>query len=195
MIHPTFKRFLAASLFIASLLIASLPVPARGFAPGPTARDHLTEQEVELVREAQALDKRTAVFIRAVERRLLVMTDPAAAGSKQVQKEMEKWGELPKGTRAELLADIAGILDEAITNIDNVSERDEKNPLLHKSLRLLAAASARFIEQLTPMRDQATDDDVRQPLEQAIENARLIIEAANKLPPEVKTKDKEKSKS
>jgi hypothetical protein len=193
MIYSTLARALKACLLLSLLLLISpQQTPARAL-PRLPARDHLTEQEMDLVREAQALDKRTAVFIRAIERRLLVITDPTAAASKQVQKETEKWGELPKGTRAELLSDIAKILDEAITNIDDVSERDDKNPLLPKSLRLLSAAATRFIPQLTPMRDQATEEGERESLEQALESAQSIIEAANKLPPEVKTKGKSKS--
>jgi hypothetical protein len=191
MTYRILARALKACLLLSFILLVSpQQTHARSLLP---ARDHLTEQEMDLVREAQALDKRTAVFIRAIERRLLAITDPTAASSKQVQKETEKWGELPKGTRAELLSDIAKILDEAITNIDDVSERDDKNPLLPKSLRLLSAAATRFITQLAPMREQATEEGERESLAQALESAQSIIEAANKLPPEVKTKGKSKS--
>src|SRR5216683_2365616 len=78
-------------------------------------------------------------------RRSLVMingTTPPAA--KKLIKDEPEWGEAPKGTRAQLLGDIAGILDEAITNIDDVSRRDEKSPLLSRSLRKLTAASSRY---------------------------------------------------
>jgi hypothetical protein len=190
MIDRTYGRAFCACLLASLLILTQTQTHAHSFQP---ARDHLTEQEQDLVREAQALDKRTAVFIRAIERRLIVLTDPGAASSKQVQKETEKWGELPKGTRAELLSDIAKILEEAITNIDDVSERDEKNPLLPKSLRLLSAAVTRFIPQLTPMRDQAKEEAERESLEQALDSAQSVIEAANKLAPEVKTKGKSKS--
>jgi hypothetical protein len=158
-----------------------------------TKRDHLTPQEADQVREAQILDKRIEVFIKAAERRLLAITDPNAANSKQVQKDVEKWGELPKGTRAELFTDLAKILDEAITNIDDVAARDANNHLLPKALRKLSDASTRFISQLTPMRDGAKDETEREALESAMENAQAIITAANKLPPEVKEKDKGKA--
>jgi hypothetical protein len=158
-----------------------------------TKRDHLTPQEADQVREAQILDKRIEVFIKAAERRLLAITDPNAANSKQVQKDVEKWGELPKGTRAELFTDLAKILDEAITNIDDVAARDANNHLLPKALRKLSDASTHFIAQLTPMRDAAKDETEREALESAMENAQAIITAANKLPPEVKEKDKGKA--
>jgi hypothetical protein len=190
------RRFSNAvvSCLIAGVSLIFVCVTARAAAK----RDHLTPLEVEQVREAQILDKRIEVFIKAAERRLLVMTDPNAANSKQVQKDAEKWGELPKGTRTELLSDLARILDEAITNIDDVAARDANNRLLPKALRKLAAASTRFINQLTPMRAQAKDEAEREALETAMENAQSIILAANKLPPDVKEKDKgkaEKNKS
>lgn len=167
--------------FTAFLIVAGLSgvIPAR--ARTIPSRDHLTPQEADLVRDAQSLDKRTAIFIKAAERRLLALTDSNAAASKQVQKDVEKWGELPKGTRAELLGDVAKILDEASTNIDDVSMRDEKNPLIPKALRLLAAASTRFVAQLTEMRARAQDGEERDALEQALENAQSIIAAADKL--------------
>jgi hypothetical protein len=158
-------------------------------------RDHLTPLEADQVREAQIIDKRIEVFIKAAERRLLLLTNPNAASLPQSAKELEKWGELPKGTRTELLADLAGILDEAITNIDDVAMHDANSRLLPKALRLLAAASTRFINQLTPMREQSKNETEREALEQALENAQLIIEAAGKLPPDVKEKGKEKVKS
>ena len=91
-------------------------------------RDHLTDQETELVRFHQELDKRTEVFIKAIDRRFAIINGTAQPAAKKSVKDEPEWGDVPKGTRAELLGDIAGILDEAITNIDDVSRRDEKNP-------------------------------------------------------------------
>jgi hypothetical protein len=159
------------------------------------ARDHLTEQEVELVKEAQALDKRVDVFIKAADRRMLVLTSAATdpTNAKQLKKDTELWGDLPKGTRAELIGDIAKIFDEAITNIDDVSARDEKNPLLAKALRKLAAAATRIVGQLKPVEEQAKDDSEANSFDQLVENAESIIQAANKLPPPSEKKDKSKT--
>jgi hypothetical protein len=174
-------------------LVAGLSFIANGGAGrAATKRDHLTALEADQVREAQILDKRIDVFIKVAERRLLALTDPNAANNKQVQKDLEKWGELPKGTRTELLTDLAKILEEAITNIDDVAARDAENRLLPKALRKLAAASTRFAGQLTPMREQAKDEAERDVLEQSLEEIQSILEAANKLPPDVKEKDKGK---
>lgn len=151
---------------------------------GPlAARDYLTPKEEERVKEAQILDKRIEVFIKVAERRLLALTDPAASSSKQVQKDLDKWGELPKGTRVELIMDIANILDAAVTNIDDVAVRDEHNRLLPKALRKLADAATRFQTQLLAMREQIREEQERSAIERVMENVQEILGAANKLPP------------
>jgi acyl-CoA reductase-like NAD-dependent aldehyde dehydrogenase len=177
---------------LASALFITFPAQART----PVTRDHLTEQEVELVREAQALDKRTEVFIRAAERRLQAINGAATApSSKQAQKEADKWGPLPKGTRAELLSDFAKILDEAINNIDDVASRDAKNPLVPKALRKLAAAVNDFLPQINTMRSQSRNGEELSALEDALDNMQQITDAAKRLPPPPAEKEKSEKKS
>ena len=159
------------------------------------ARDHLTEQEVEIVKDTQILDKRIEVFIKAADRRMQVLTGTQATNAKQSKKEAELWGALPTGTRAELIGDIARIFDEAITNIDDVSSRDEKNPLIHKALRNLAAAVTRIVGQLKPMEAQLKGDSELSTFDQLVENAESIIQAANKLPPPAEKPVDKKGKS
>jgi hypothetical protein len=156
------------------------------------SRDHLTPQEVDLVKDAQILDQRIEIFVKAADRRLLVLTGVDGPTPKQLKKDSEKWGELPAGSRAELLGDIAKILDEAITNIDDVSARDEKNPLIPKALRKLAAEVNRIFDQLRPLREQAKGDAEIARFEELTENAESILEAAKKLPPPVEKKGKDK---
>jgi hypothetical protein len=157
-------------------------------------RDYLTPQEVDLVKEAQVLDKRIDVFIKAAERRLLVINGsaPAPANTKQSKKDKdaERWGELPAGSRAELVSDIARIVDAAIDNIDNVSEHDERNPLIAKSLRKLSTAVNSMMAQLKPLAAQAKSDAEIASFEQLNEGAQSIQEAVTKLPPEVEKKAK-----
>jgi hypothetical protein len=155
-------------------------------------RDHLTPQEVDLIKDTQILDKRIDVFIKAAERRVLVLTGTAAASAKQLKKDSETWGELPTGKPAQLISDIARILDEAITNIDDVSARDEKNPLIPKALRKLATASAKIVEQVKPLGANLTDATDTSSFDQLLENADAIGQAASKLPPEVAKKGKSK---
>jgi len=157
------------------------------------AREHLTPEEIELVKDAQILDKRIDIFIKAADRRMLVLSGTAAPAAKQPKKDSQIWGELPSGTRAELIGDIAGIFDEAITNIDDVSTRDEKNPLIPKALRNLATAASRIVEQLKPAEAQAKGDAEVSSFDQLTENAESILQAANKLPPPVEKKGKSKT--
>ena len=179
------KRFKITAGTLVLLLTLVFAGSARSSSHNTPSRDYLTPQEIELVKDAQVLDQRIDVFIKAAERRFLVLSGQtlSAPTSKKDQKEAERWGELPKGTRAELIADIAGILDAAIENIDDVALRDDKNPLIPKSLRKLAAATTRFQAQLTSMQGQAKDSAERTAIEQALENAQEILEAAAKLPP------------
>ena len=158
------------------------------------ARDHLTQKEVDLVKEAQALDKRIEVFIKAAERRLMVINGSTAGNAKQLKKDSERWGELPAGSRAELVTDIARILDEAITNIDDVSARDERNPLIPKSLRKLAQAVNTIMGQLKPLSVGAKSDAEIASFELLHEDAQSILEAANRLPAEAEKKAKKNEK-
>ena len=102
---------------------------------------------------------------------------------KQQKKDSEKWGELPSGSRAELVGDIAKILDEAITNIDDVSARDEKNPLIPKALRQLAAETTKVMDQLEPFQAQAKSGAEIASFEQLTENAEPILEAVKTAAP------------
>ena len=174
-------RFLLT--FVISLLLANTAL---------AQRDYLTPQEVDLVKEAQILDKRIDVFIRAAERRLIVINGSAsaAANAKQLKKDSERWGELPTGSRAELVSDIARIVDAAIDNIDNVSMHDERSPLIGKSLRKLAASVNSIMAQLKPLSAQAKSDAEIASFEQLNEGVQSIMEAATKLPPEVEKKAK-----
>lgn len=174
------------------VFLLSLIVPVSAFQQ----RDHLTQQEVDLVKEAQILDKRIEVFIRAAERRMMVITGTAAAATnaKQLKKDAERWGELPTGSRFELVSDIARIFDEAITNIDDVSARDERNPLIAKSLRKLAQSVTSVMEQIKPLRTEAKSEAEIASLELLNEDAQSILEAANRLPPEVDKKAKKNEK-
>lgn len=180
-------------LLLTAVLVFSSPALAVTFQ----SRDHLTEQEIELVKDAQVLDQRIDVFIKAADRRLLVLNGTGGAtdgtSAKQLKKDSETWGELPTGSRAELIDDIAKILDEAITNIDDVSLRDEKNPLIPKAVRKLAAAASRIVAQLKPAEAQATGGAELGSFDQLVENAESILQAATKLPPPVAEKKGKKS--
>jgi hypothetical protein len=184
--HPLFLLILHGAL-MGGFFLGNGSVTAQ-------TRDHLTDQETELVRFYQELDKRIDVFIRAIDRRFAIINGAAQPGAKKSVKDEPDWGELPKGTRAELLGDIAGILDEAITNLDDVSHRDEKNPLLSRSLRKLTASANGYLRQLTALKEQTKDPDEAAAIDRVADNAKQIIEVGAKLPAAAPEPDKKKKK-
>src|ERR1043165_9403331 len=171
-------------------VVLTLPLVATSAAA--QTRDHLTDPESELIPFHQELDKRIDVFIKAIDRRLGIINGVAEPKVKKVSKDEPDWGDAPKGTRAELLGDIAGILDEAITNIDDVSRRDEKNPMISRALRKLSASATNYAAQLTAMLKQSKDGDELSAIERALDEANEIIEVGSKLPPP-ETQKKKKS--
>ena len=184
------------NLITKSLLLCAAIITLQLFASpavGQT-RDHLTDAETDLIRFHQELDKRIEVFIKAIDRRLEIINGVADPKMKKVVKGEPDWGDAPKGTRAELIGDIAGILDEAITNIDDVSRRDEKNPMISRSLRKLTAAANGYLAQLNAMKSKITNPDEIAALERVADNANQIIEAGKNLPAAAAEENKKKKK-
>ena len=142
-------------------------------------REYMTAQEIEMVRDAQQLDSRIGVFVKLAERRLLAINGVPA---KLSPKDLETWGELPKGSRADYLSDFAGLLDEAIENIDDTASRTPESPQLGKSVKKLAEAARRFLAQLMPLRDSTPDGPERESLERALDNLEQIVESVKKVP-------------
>ena len=162
-----------------------LAVVSLSFAAIATAqrRDHLTDQETDLIRYHQQLDKRIDVFIKAMDRRFAIINGLEQAKTKKIDRDEPEWGDLPKGSRAQLLGDIASILDEAINKIDDVSSRDEKNPLISRALRKLTAATNGYVTQVKTIASQTKDNDELSAIERILQNAEQIIEVGNQLPP------------
>jgi hypothetical protein len=165
----------AAHLRVTATLILTLAslFPINALAQG---REHLTPEEIEFIREAQQLDMRTSVFIKAAERRLLLIID---ANSKPGEKDKGDWGEI-KGTRSQLLRDVFKIYDEAIVNIDDAALRDPKSALLVKSLGMLAGAATRLLPRIAPIRESAQTVGEREAVDEVIEKAQEIIAAAKR---------------
>lgn len=194
--RPCSTRWLAMSLFLGLLFSG---VFLSGGSVAAQTRDHLTDQETDLIRFYQELDKRMDVFIKAIDRRFAVINGTAQPSTKKPPKKREEedepdWGDIPKGTRTELLGDIAGILDEAITNIDDVSHRDARNPLISRSLRKLTSAANGYLTQLATLKSHTTDPDEAAAIDRVADNANQIIEVGTKLPPPAPETDKKKKK-
>ena len=88
-----------------------------------------------------------------------------------------------RNARRSAPGDIGGIPDEAITNIDDASTHDEKNPLVAKAVRRLAAEATQLKNQLLPLKEQAKSEEELASLEHLLENGQTIIDATTKLPP------------
>ena len=157
-------------------------------------RDNLTDAESELIRFHQEIDKRIEVFIKAADRRFAIINGTAQPSTKKLMKDEPEWGDLPTGTHAALLSDVAGILDEAITNIDDVSRRDERSPLVSRALRKLTTAANGYLNQIAALRSKTNDADEIAAMERVADNANLIIEAGGKLGPAPPPEDDKKKK-
>ena len=163
-------------------------------------RDYLTEQEIEIVREAQEIDLRIDVLVHAMDRRFAILKIDVANTGK-AKKENDIWGPPPTGTRLELLGDIKRIMQKAIDDIDNLAARPDsmvvgepekgRKPktyadLFPKAVRSLAAAAARYEPVL---KSELTKTDIKTEqgvLMDIIDSCTQIADALTKLPAEVK---------
>ena len=163
-----FFRFSGVLLLVcAGLMVADASAQKK-------TRDHLTEQEIELVRDVQEMDQRIDIFIKAADRRILVLTTPNPT---QKKKEEETWGPLPTGTKAELLIDYKKILEEGEEKLEDFFERSPKSDVLKKALRKFKDAANRQIPQLRAMVAQLTDKKDQRALAEAIEEAETVTKA------------------
>ncbi len=151
---------------ICAVQLVLLALSCQAFAT--QQRDHLTEEEADLVREMQIIDQRIEIFVGAADRRLLVLTNPNAI---QKKKEEERWGPLPKGTRLELLADFKQILAEAMEKIDDALARNRSDPLVAKALDRLKKAATRQLGEMRALTAKITDKREERALAEAIEEA------------------------
>ena len=143
-------------------------------------RDHLTNEEIELVRDVQTIDGRMEIYVKAIDRRLLVLNN-AVSQAKQVEKDSKKWGELPTGSRLELLLDIKKILQEAIDKIDDVAAHDAKSELIPYAVHILADGVQRFVPELEKLQATATEKREKGVIADSLEFSNQINEAAAKI--------------
>ncbi|MBK9313992.1 MAG: hypothetical protein IPM55_07055 [Acidobacteria bacterium] len=149
-------------------IFVSMPAAAQ-------TRDHLSEQEADLVRLNQEIDKRIEVFIKAADRRLLVLANP---GATQKEKEEEVWGPLPEGSYLELLTDYRKILLEAEEKLDDLLNRDSRNKELDKAIKKFKEAAMRHIPQLKALAPKLKDKREQRALDEAIAEAELVTQAS-----------------
>ena len=170
------------------------------FAQGK--RDHLTDKETDVVRDTQEVDKRMEVFVKAIDRRLAVLSgstvDPAKVNNKKPQKNVDgeilDWGDLPQGTHAQLFRDIELILDEAINNIDDIATREPDSKLMMRGVKVLGAACTRLMPQLKSFSEKTTNKEEKQSLLNAMEYAQSVLDSMGKVPADLDEKEQKESK-
>jgi hypothetical protein len=169
-------------------LLLLLAVSCLSFTVSAQKRDNLTDKEDLQVREAQELDLRMKVFVKIVDRRFLALTDPNAAQNKQVQKDIDDWGDLRVGTSQEIYWDIQKTINEAILKLDDAAERDQKNPLFGKAVHILADACQKWLAPLKPALGRTSDEKEKGLILASIDYCNQVLEASAKVPKEEKKK-------
>jgi hypothetical protein len=185
-------RYLVTAIFIVVFAFATADLSEAQ----STRRDYMTDEEIELVRDAQDIDARIDVLIKMIDRRFVAL-NVNAGGAAVPNKETSKWGAAPKGSRIELLDDIRRLLDKAIGDIDNVaahpvnydadkdrSEKEKKrdSQRFPSSVRALALAAKRFQPALKTLLDKSTDEKERGLILESLESCdEIVAAAANKL--------------
>jgi hypothetical protein len=158
-------------------------------------RDNLTNEEDLQIREAQEVDLRMSAFSKVISRRLTALGNPNAAESKESQKDINNdWGALRVGSNADLFWDIEQTLDESIRRIDDIAERDQKNPLFGKAVHILADNCQTWIPKFKTFGEKASDDRERNAITNSIDHCSQIIAASGKVAKEVPKEAKEKKK-
>ena len=162
------------------------------FPANAQRRDYLTDEEIELVRVNQQIDLRINVLTKAIDRRFLVINNDASQ-AKQIAKDEEKWGELPKGSRPLLLWNIERILQKAIDDIDDVAAHTKTDSeFFPKAIFKLADACQIYTPKLKTILDSSKDEKEKGSLIGALDSCSQIVEASAKVP-KIPTKEELKA--
>ena len=196
------KSFFRNSFRFAAVLFAIAgSIVAFATAAEAQRRDFMTEEEIEIIRDAQDIDVRIEVLTRMVDRRFAV-AGIDVKGWKDGQKSSEVWGNPPKGTRLELLSDIKKLLQKAVDDIDNLASHPDSAPIREKgdkqakkdperfgkAVRILGLAAGRYLAPLKMELDKTSIELEKGPILDSIDLCEQIIEAVGKLPAETPKK-------
>jgi hypothetical protein len=158
-------------------------------------RDYMTDDEIELVRDAQDIDQRIDVLTKMIDRRFAALKIDVG-GATITSKETSKWGPAPTGTQIELLDDIKRLIEKGIDDIDNTAmhpvdyaadkSRSEKQKAKDAqrfpgAVRNLAAAARRYEPPLKTLADNTTDEKEKGLILAALDFCDEIIAASSKV--------------
>ena len=136
---PKFQR---AFLFFRAIIFAG------SISADAQHRDYMSDEEIELVRDAQDIDLRIDTLSTMIDRRFTALGIDAG-GVKIKPKNADKWGAEPTGTPLQLFHDIRQLLQKAADDIDDIAGRNEisqaqnkmEGKLFPKAVRSLAASA------------------------------------------------------
>ena len=152
-------------------------------------RDYMNDEEAEVIRFEQEIDRRVEVLVTMIDRRFAALNNQPSP----IKKDSEKWGAEPKGTRLELLTDINKLLQKAIDDIDEVAARNKMDAkLFPKAMKTLTTASEKYLVQLKTEYDRIENEKERGSILGSIEYCQQIIEASAKVPKDLPKDDKKK---
>lgn len=179
-----FNRRSSPAIIVIGLLFSVFPVVSHS-----QSRDYMTEEEIELVRDAQDIDLRMTVLTRMIDRRFTAL-GLESGGWKQREKDTDKWGESPTGTRSELFSDIRKLLEKAIDDLDVIAERNNDalkqnktdGELFPIAVGVLESAARRYQPILTSVAEKAEDERQRGLILTSEEHCRNIISATETIP-------------
>ena len=187
-----YRRISSIATVLSPLFLFFFSSPAISQAP----RDYMTDEEVELVREAQDIDDRVDILIRMIDRRFGALK-VEVGGPGVPAKESSKWGPAPTGSKTELLDDIKKLLQKAIDDIDNVaahpvdysvdkdrSEKQKKKDAQRfpSAIRNLATAAHRYQAPLKTLLDRTTEEREKGLILASLESCDEIVSASSKVP-------------
>lgn len=181
-------KYLALALLTIAAIVTTAPAQRRDF---------VTEQEAEIIREAQEIDLRVEALTKFIDRRLAA-ANIAGHTWTPPKKNSELWGPEPAGSRSELLSDIKRILQKSIDDIDDIASRTSTaiegnevgGKLFPKAVKNLAAAARRYKPIFQAELEASKSNTDRGLLMQSIEFCDQIIEASANLPAEEPKKKK-----
>ena len=200
-------RRLTSSCLILTLLLGLTVIAA-------SKKEYLTEDELDIIREAQELKDRIPAYLDLAERRLIVLglTDKSekekekerknqaeyekakkkAGPSTTVKPPIDDLAYLTKFTKAELLRGYIQALDESMNNIDDAyqNKRDVRGPI--ENLEKFSRETVPILEKFQPKND-AEKSALQDALDKAKEANDGAKDAMKKVPKNEKKPNPDRS--
>lgn len=169
-------------------------------------KDHLNEQEVERVREAQLIDLRAKVFLHIAERRLNVilgLTPPSfnekddkkkdekdkkkdKKKKEEEEEKLDKYGPEPSGTTAQLLDNYTKVISELLDKLDDVYEKKKDDPAFGKAIEKIIDKSQDHLKLLEKISSKVNSPDEERALGKAVETIETALTGARSFKSESK---------